>query len=123
MVCLWDALIILFRLYLFLYLTGIPVTLPDGKQMISRAILLNGTFDLPARCIVCNMMQFNGLCGCGTCEEPGETLKSASGRGHSHIYPMSHEMAKTEDGHADLRTKKKMKADAEKTLKDNAQVI
>jgi hypothetical protein len=67
------------------------------------------------------MMQYNGLCGCGICEAPGETFKI--GNGHSHVYPMSHEMAKTSDGHAVLRTKENTKMYAEKALRSASLVI
>lgn len=88
--------------------------LPDGRKMTSKAILLNGTFDLPARCLVCHMIQFNGHCGCGLCEEPGETARS--GNGFSHVYTMSHEKAKTSSGHAKLRTKESTNENAEKAI-------
>lgn len=104
-----------------MYLTGIHVTLSDRGQLTCKAILSNGNFDLPAWCMVCNMMQYNGLCGCGTCEEPGETFKV--GKGHSHIYPMSHEMAKSPDGHAVLGTKENTKMYAEEALRSESLVI
>jgi hypothetical protein len=94
--------------------TGVNVKLPNKRDMTCKAILLNGTFDLPARCLVCNMMQFNGHCGCGICEEPGENAQS--GNGHSHVYPMSHEMAKTSNGHAELRTKEATQEYAQEAL-------
>lgn len=88
--------------------------LPDGRNMTSKAILLNGTFDLPARCLVCNMIQYNGHCGCGLCEEPGKTAKS--GNGFSHVYTMSHEKAKTSSGHAKMRTKESTNANVHKAI-------
>ena len=90
------------------------MALPSGKQMTCRATLLNGTFDLPARCLVCNMIQFNGHCGCGLCEEPGETARS--GNGFSHVYCMSHEKAKTMSGHEKLRTKESTNENAQRAI-------
>ena len=46
------------------------MVLPDGRKMTSKARLLNGAFDLSARCLVCNMIQYNGHC-----EKPGETAE------------------------------------------------
>lgn len=62
---------------------------PFWKANDMKAYVINGTFDLPAWCLVCNMIQFNGHCGCGLCDEPGETARS--GNGFSHVYCMSHE--------------------------------
>lgn len=101
--------------FLFILLsTGVQVTLPSGKEITCRATLLNGTFDLPARCLVCNMIQFNAHCGCGLCEEPGETARS--GNGFSHVYCMSHDKAKTTSGHAKLRTKESTNENAQRAI-------
>ena len=40
---------------------GIKVESPEAGNFISRAILLAGTCDLPAKCLVCNTVQFNGF--------------------------------------------------------------
>ena len=41
--------------------------------MCARSILLACAFDLPARALVLQMKQFNGICGCLYCEDTGET--------------------------------------------------
>ena len=40
---------------------GIKVESPEAGNFISRAILLAGTCELPAKCLVCNTVQFNGF--------------------------------------------------------------
>lgn len=90
------------------------MVLSVGRQRTCRTVLLNGTFDLPARCLVCNMIQYNGHCGCGLCEEPGET--AICGNGFSHVYVMSHEKAITPTGHAKLRTKESTNDHAQQAI-------
>lgn len=46
---------------------------PSGA-MIAKAILLNCSVDLPARAIVLNMKQWNGINGCLYCDHEGVTL-------------------------------------------------
>ena len=60
---------------------GVPVDTPAGT-MVSRAILLACSVDLPARAMICNMKQWNGAHGCLYCEEAGTTI----GADHLHRY-------------------------------------
>ena len=48
-------------------------------------VILAGTCDLPAKCMVLNMMQFNENNGCAKCLQPGITY-NISERQHTHIY-------------------------------------
>ena len=69
-------------LWLFLCIcAGVPVHTPSGA-MVARAIILNCSLDLPARAIVLNTKQWNGLHGCLYCEHEGVTL----GGDHLHRY-------------------------------------
>ena len=45
---------------------------PSGCKTI-RAAIIAMTLDLPARALVLNMRQFNGLHGCHLCEDEGVT--------------------------------------------------
>ena len=56
------------------------------QKFISKVILLAGTCDLPAKCLILNFRQFNGFMGCSKCLQPGKTLKLGP-RAHTHIYP------------------------------------
>ena len=40
----------------------------DGGLFTMKSVLLNGVLDLPAKCLVQNMIQFNGEHGCSLCE-------------------------------------------------------
>lgn len=55
---------------------GIKVESPEAGTFISRAIVLAGTCDLPAKCLVCNTVQFNGFYGCSKCKQPGESVRT-----------------------------------------------
>ena len=46
-----------------------------GNQVQVRVSVVLGTTDLPAKCKVLNMSQFNRFFGCSTCEEPGQRKK------------------------------------------------
>lgn len=58
----------------------------DTTEMVSKVILLAGTCDLPAKCLVCNSVQYNGSYGCFKCKQRGQTVK-VSARGHVHAFP------------------------------------
>ncbi|XP_044164670.1 uncharacterized protein LOC114974471 [Acropora millepora] len=60
----------------------------EGKDITLRGILLCGTADAPAKCLMQNFVQFNGFNGCPYCMEPGKTVKT-SARGHTHAYPFN----------------------------------
>ena len=50
--------------------------------MVAGAILLCCSVDLPARAMLMNMKQFNGVCGCLYCENEGTII----GSDHLHRY-------------------------------------
>lgn len=52
---------------------GIVVHTPEGT-LTARAILLMCSVDLPARAILLNMKQWNGVQGCLYCESTGTVL-------------------------------------------------
>lgn len=58
----------------------------DTKEVFSKVILLAGTCDLPAKCLVCNLVQYNGSYGCFKCKQKGQSVK-VSARGHVHAFP------------------------------------
>ena len=66
---------------------GVEVKSPLYPQpFVSKVILLAGTCDLPAKCLVMNSVQFNGKHGCSKCLQPGLSW-ATSERGHVHVYP------------------------------------
>lgn len=64
---------------------GILVQSPENGQFLCRCVLLAGGCDLPARCLVCNSIQFNGEYGCWKCLQQGKTEKIGT-RGHTKIF-------------------------------------
>lgn len=75
-----------------------PGTTVDGTYY--RLLLLSVVADAPARCLLANMLQFNGKHGCPCCLHPGERHQT-SDTGFSRIFPFTPD---TESGHPDLRT-------------------
>ena len=72
----------------FIY-TSLGITLVhNGEHVTLRAILLSGIFDLPAKCLIQEMVQFNGAFGCSFCEVPGKSLKTDNG-GHVMVFPQA----------------------------------
>ena len=68
---------------------GIIVKSPAVPEpFTSKVILLAGSCDLPAKSLMLNSMQFNGMYGCAKCYQPGITV-STSARGHTHAYPFN----------------------------------
>ena len=92
------------RRFLFIVL-GIDVKF-NGKMINVRAILLSGIFDLPAKCVIQETVQYNGKYGCSFCEEEGKIVTTQRG-GHVRVFPKS---SLTED--ANLRTKERVLAQA-----------
>ena len=66
---------------------GIDVPV-HGKMVRSKAFLLYGCADLPAKSAVMNMNQFNGAFSCFTCLQPGENERTSSG-GNIHVFPFN----------------------------------
>ncbi|XP_053407190.1 uncharacterized protein LOC128559474 [Mercenaria mercenaria] len=88
---------------------GINITCKERGQFLCRAFLLCGTSDLPARCLLCNSVQFNGSYSCWKCLQKGETAKV--GKGHCHVFPFQEEDPKNPE-----RTKESVVHDARKAL-------
>ena len=66
---------------------GVEVKSPlQPNTFISKVILLTGTCDLPAKCLVLNTMQFNGQNDCSKCLQPGITFYIGEHR-HTHTCP------------------------------------
>ena len=67
---------------------GEQFNLPSGEVITTRAFLLLGTCDLPAKAAVCNCIQFNGFYGCFRCKQPGRSVTTAKG-GTVHVFPFN----------------------------------
>lgn len=59
--------------------TGVELEAPTRGKFTCKGVVLAWTCDLPARCLVCNSMQFNGEYGCWKCLQQGKTVKAAGG--------------------------------------------
>ena len=58
------------------YIIGLTIKSPDG-DIPCKAILLMCCADLPARCLLLNMKQYNGKWGCCYCESKGTTRQTS----------------------------------------------
>lgn len=66
---------------------GVQVqSLLEPLAFMTKVVLLAGTCDLPAKCLVLSTIWFNGKYGCSKCLQPGITYHT-SAHGHTHIYP------------------------------------
>ena len=63
-----------------LHIHGIPVNTPSGLKIV-RACLLLAVFDLPAKALAMNFVQFNGYYSCTYCLDEGKHIS------HTHIFP------------------------------------
>lgn len=77
-----------------------------GKRV--RVAIVAASCDLPARALVLNMRQFNGLHGCHLCEDKGKT---AEGKPLFRWWPPNNEQT--------LRTKQSLTDDAIKATTEN----
>ena len=69
--------------------SGVELESPSRGKFICKAVLLACTCDLPARCLVCNSMQYNGEYGCWKCLQAGQTVKTGP-NGHVRAFPFKH---------------------------------
>ena len=66
--------------------TGVT-TQQNGLYSSHAAIRIDNVMcDLPARCLVCNSIQFNGYYGCIRCRQSRKSFRTSKG-GHVHVYP------------------------------------
>ena len=83
---------------------------------MTKVYLISGIFDLPAKSLVLEEIQYNGFCGCSYCVEAGKSVKTKDdGRGQVHVYPFHDESV---TGHTELRTHKGTIANGMKSLED-----
>jgi len=64
---------------------GVDMESPARGKFRCKGILLACSCDLPARCLLCNAMQYNGENGCWKCLQPGQTVKTGV-REHSRAF-------------------------------------
>ncbi len=77
--------------------------LRDGVQVCSKVFACICSCDSVARALLQNIHQFNGVCGCSWCNNPG--IRVQKGQGYSRVYLPSSE------GHS-LRTQEEINRDA-----------
>jgi len=66
---------------------GFPVTLANGKKVVSRGVILTGVMDTPAKADCQYFTHHNGKYGCPFCLNPGEHVDSLSSKnGKVHVY-------------------------------------
>lgn len=84
------------------FIAGKLMKFKNGEKNL-RALVLSAVADAPARCLLIDMMQFNGSYGCPCCYSPGVThqINDGTSSGRSHVYPCNTE---NDYGHDELRT-------------------
>ena len=83
-------------------------------EFISKVILA-GSCDLPAKCLMLNTVQFIGMYGGSKCYQSGITVKTSQhGPGHTHAYPFN-----VLQPTGPKRSDKKHEADARKALNED----
>ena len=68
---------------------GIDFKTDDNKTVTIKGILLSCTSYLPAKCLLCGSMQYNGHNGCWKCLQRGETFSGNDGQRGTWAYPFS----------------------------------
>eukprot|EP00111_Clytia_hemisphaerica_P021545 TCONS_00063373-protein len=63
----------------------------NGQKEIVRILVIGGLFDLPAKCLVQETVQFNGYFGCSCCEIKGQNV-STSKNGSKIAFPFEEEV-------------------------------
>ena len=65
---------------------GVNCSVNGIGNVTCQGVLLGGTCDLPARCLVCNAIQYNGASSCWKCLQQGKTVKTGQ-RGCVRVFP------------------------------------
>ncbi|XP_068737234.1 uncharacterized protein [Montipora capricornis] len=65
---------------------GVNFSVNGIGNVTCQGVLLGGTCDLPARCLVCNAIQYNGASSCWKCLQQGKTVKTGQ-RGCVRVFP------------------------------------
>ena len=78
----------------------------NGHEHNCKAFLIGITADLPAKCTLLNMVQFNGAHSCCFCRQQGENYRTVT-EGNVRIFPYN-----TEDPLGEKRRDKNVKDDA-----------
>ena len=79
---------------------GVTFSVYGVGNITCQGVLLGGTCDLPARCLVCNAIQYNGASSCWKCLQEGITVKTGVRGGYVRVFPYQ-----TEDPKGPLRTR------------------
>eukprot|EP00111_Clytia_hemisphaerica_P021910 TCONS_00064415-protein len=73
-----------------LFHSGIIIRFADGTKVNVRMVISGGLFDLPAKCLAQEMVQFNGYFGCSFCEIKGEQATSnGKKKGSKTVFPLN----------------------------------
>ena len=87
---------LIFPITLYLHAVGVVVDVPGLENpFVMTAHVICCTCDLPGKALVQNILQFNGACGCGFCEQIGKNLRTENG-GNVRIFPYQTESPKGE---------------------------
>lgn len=70
-------LVHMYHVYMFMYLTGVGVTIHGRDKFTCCVALVCCTCDLPAKALVLNAVQYNGFYGCSCCLQKGCFLSLA----------------------------------------------
>ena len=71
-----------------MFIKGLEVEYHSGFQDIIKVLVISGIFDLPAKCIVQETIQFNGQFGCSMCEIEGVQVQTDKG-GSVRVFPQN----------------------------------
>ena len=93
------------------------VQIIEAVIFLVKMFLLSGLFDLPAKCLVQEMIQYNGEFGCSVCEIQGESHETERG-GNVRVFPKHEPQADAEF----LRTEKRTIAQAFVALEEKTTV-
>lgn len=85
---------------------GVVMESPERGKFVCSGILLACMCDLPAHCLLCNSMQYNGENDCWKCLQAGQTVRTGV-RGHSRAF-----LYQTNDPKGPKRTAENVKQDA-----------
>ena len=64
---------------------GMTIDFSETENIYCRAFLYAGSCDLPAKCLVCNTIQFNGYYGCSNCLI--KRVSTSAGKDHITTFP------------------------------------
>lgn len=68
------------KVNIYFLLQGVHLTLANGEKVLTRAYVLSGVYDIPAKSDALGFVNHRGQYACTRCLNPGKVLRTERGK-------------------------------------------